>query len=329
MPDPAVVIQMRSYKAALQRQEAAQMREMAQRWLQVERRLVAKQNRLIERMAEIHANGGTVTESMLINDERYRALMAQLAIEMDKYTNYAQRTIVDRQRQLARLGIVHAQQSIAVQGVSAGFGMLPIEAVEFMAGLAGNGSPLRTLLVNTWGDAAEGLTDELIAGIGAGLNPREVARNMRRGSTRSLHRMMTVARTEQLRVYRMANLESYRASGVVTSYIRVSARDSRVCAGCLAADGDEYDLATNFQSHPQCRCSLVPKVEGIPLKFQRGSEWFEEQPVKTQREILGPGRYDLWASGSVDFHDFATVRRDLIWGDAIVTTPLRELTDAR
>src|SRR5690606_14899995 len=119
---------------------------------------------------------------------------------------------------LARLGVAHAENAITVQGVTAGFNRLPVEAVELMAGLAGNGSPLRQLLAQSWPLAADGLTNELVTGMALGYNPRKVARLMAQGATGSLDRMMVIARTEQLRVYRTANVSSYRASGVVTSY---------------------------------------------------------------------------------------------------------------
>lgn len=325
MPDPEVVRVMRQFKRDLLRGERAQMREMATRWLAVERRLAGQMDALAQAMDTIRRDGGRVSFELLLNDVRYRQLVIQLQDELANYTDFADVRITQQQRRLVRLGIAHAENAITAQGIGAGFGRLPVEAVEAMVGLAGNGSPLRTLLVAAWPDAADGLTQALINGVALGYNPRRIAREMARGSTRSLDRMMTVARSETLRVYRHSNLESYKASGVVESYIRLSARDSRVCAGCLAADSTEYPLEVDFKSHPNCRCTLLPKINGIPLRFQSGATWFAEQPAATQRGILGAGRYDLWASGQVDFADFATIRTNAVWGDAIVPTPLREL----
>lgn len=329
MPDPEVVRVMQQFKRDLLRDERTQMRDMASRWLAVERRLLGQLNALALEMANAARDGATVTPEMLLNQVRYRELLVQLTNELERYTDYAERTITDRQGQLARLGVAHAHNAIEVQGVTAGFNRLPVEAVEYMVGLAGDGSPLRDLLVRSWPQAANGLTNELVTGVALGYNPRKVARLMAHGMTGSLDRMMTIARTEQLRTYRTASLASYRASGVVEGYVRLSARDSRVCPGCLAADGEEYPLDVPFQSHPQCRCTLVPKVQGFPLRFQTGAQWFEEQPVKVQQAILGPTRYDLWASGQVrEFGEFASIRRNSTWGDAIVPATVRELTGA-
>ncbi len=329
MPDIEVVRVMRQFKRDLLRMERTQLRDMAQRWLTVERRLQGQIDALALDMADRRRDGRTITAEMLLNERRYRELLVQLTQELERYSDQTEVQITAQQRRLARLGVAHAENALTVQGVSAGFNRLPVESVELMAGLAGNGSPLRNLLVQSWPLAADGLTNELVTGIALGYNPRKIARLMAQGATGSLDRMMTIARSEQLRTYRTASLESYRRSGVVTSYVRLSARDSRVCPGCLAADGEEYDLETEFKSHPNCRCSLLPKVEGIPLRFQDGAAWFEQQPAATQRDILGPGRYELWAKGDVtDFKDFMAVRRNATWGDAIVPATLRELVGA-
>lgn len=329
MPDSEVIRVMKSFKSSLLREERAEMTRMAQAWLGVERRLSGDMAALAAEMHDIAEGGGTVSADLLFDHRRYRLLMRQLTDELGTYTRYADRTITDRQAQLARLGIDHAVSAIEAQGVRAGFARLPVEAVERMVGLAGNGSPLRTLLTATWPDAAEGLTQQLIRGVALGWNPRKTARAMAAGSTRSLDRMMNIARSEQMRVYRTASLDAYKATNFIKSYKRLSARDSRTCAGCLAADSTEYALEVEFKSHPSCRCTLVPIIDGLPpLRFQSGTEWFAEQDVKTQREILGPTKYGMWSRGMVDFSEFASVRHNATWGDAIVPTTVRELTGA-
>ncbi len=327
MPDSQVITLMRQWKASLLAGEQKQVSELARRWLGVERRLSGDMELLAHEMTAIKSDGGTVSQEMLMTNVRYRELLVQLQGELDGYTDFADRSITDRQRQLARLGISHAERAIRTQGIHAGFNRLPIESVTNLVGFAGDGTPLRGILEASWPLSAHGLTQELVNGVALGYNPRKTARNMANGMRGSQQRMEVIARNESLRVYTTTNLDSYRASGVVTSYIRLSARDARTCAACLAADGQEYSLDTDFERHVQCRCTLIPKVSGIPLpKYQTGAEWFEEQPATTQRDILGPGRYGLWARGDItNFKDFATVKPNAVWGDAIVPTPLKEL----
>lgn len=332
MPDPQVIVVMNQFKASLRAKEQVQMFDMAQRWLDVERTLNAQINALALDFARRRSEGETISQRDLFAMTRYQSLLAQLQIELRNYTDYAERLIIDQQRQYAALGIQHAAQAInasITNAVGARFDILPIDATENMVGLAGDGSPLRQLLVDAWPDAANGLTQELIRSTALGINPRETARRMENGTTRTLNRMLTIARTEQLRVYRTASQMAYRESGVVSGYKRLATRDSRTCAGCLAADGDEYPTNEPFASHANCRCTLVPLVIGFaaPKPAETTEQWFTRQSTTTQRDILGPGRFDLWQSGAVAFKDFAAVRHSDVWGDSIVPATLGELAN--
>ncbi len=326
MADSQVITLMRQFKASLLSGEKAQMQAMASRWLNVERRLSGNMELLAHEMAGIKADGGTVSSEMLMTNQRYRELLVQLNGELEGYSDYADRTITDRQRQLARLGIKHGEQAIKSSGIQAGFNRLPVEAVENLVGFAGDGTPLNYLLMSTWPDAAVGMTHELINGIALGYNPRKVAKNMAQGSTATLDRMMVIARTEQLRAYRSANLDSYRESGVVTSYKRLATHDSRVCAACLMDEGHVYTLDEEMPEHPQGRCTLVPVVDGMPEpQWKQGQEWFEEQDPATQKDILGKGRYYAWQNGDFALSDLVTVKPNAVWGDSLQVTPLRDL----
>lgn len=326
MPDSEVIRVMRDFKRGLLADERQQQIAMSRAWLGVERALDGNMAALAERMANVKRDGGTVTQGMLFQESRYRILLSQLNDELAKYTRYADRTITDRQAQLARLGIDHAARAIEAQGVRAGFARLPVEAVQNMVGLAGNGSPLRTLLTASWPDAAEGLTQQLIRGIALGWNPRRTARAMAAGSTRSLDRMMLISRSESMRVYRAANLASYRNSGVVSGYRRLAARGTRTCFSCTLRDGEFIDLRDEMDEHPSGRCTSVPIVMGVPEPtWQLGKDWLIEQPEKTQMLVMGKGRLNLWKSGRYALEEMIQVIPNETWGNSLGSVPLREL----
>jgi SPP1 gp7 family putative phage head morphogenesis protein len=329
MPDPHVVQAMRQFKAELLLREQAQMQEMARRWLQVETALEAQVTALAREFDERQRGGESVSQAALFRQGRYQSLLRQLRHETAQYGNFAQRLITRAQRAFGKLGIQHAATAIRVQyrdGIGAFFDVLPIEAIENMVGLAGDGSPLGQLLKQSWPDAAEGLTNALIRNTALGRNPRETAREMRRGVAQGLNRALTVARSEQLRVYREATRQQYQASGVVSGYRRLAARDDRVCPACLAADGEEYELDEVLREHANGRCGLVPNVIGLPkVQWEPGLDWFVNADAATQRGILGKGRYEAWRKGHFDLEQLVTVRRDSAWGDSVQPTPLRDL----
>ena len=198
-----------------------------------------------------------------------------------------------------------------------------------MVGLGGNGSPLRDLLVDSYGAAADGMLNALVRATATGQNPRVTARSMiRQGLSQSLNRMMVTARTEQMRVFRESSRMAYQASGVVSGYRRLATKDSRTCSACLMLDGELYELTETLREHPQGRCTLLPIVDGFkPVEWEKGQDWFKRQDPETQRSILGKGRYDAWAAGKFDLDQLATVKRDPVWGDSAQPTPLRELVN--
>lgn len=332
MPDPLVVLLMRRFKADLFAKEKEQVQEMTRRWLEMERALQGNFDALAQELDQMRRNGEDIPRWRLAQLDRYQSLLDQVRAEMGKYNTFAAQEISATQLELAGMGIDNAGD--AIRAYYAGFGrvagafdVLPVNAIEFMIGNAGDGSPLSKLLRASYGDSVDGLTSELIKAITLGKNPRDTARAMANGFGVGLDRALNIARTEQLRVYRESSRAAYQKSGVVSGYKRLSARDSRVCAGCLFADdGKLYDLDTPFEEHPQGRCTSVPVVKGLPaVTWQDGSSWFAAQPESVQMSILGRGRFDAWKDGKFELTDVVARRENETWGAALVPASLQEL----
>lgn len=324
---PAVVDAINSHRAALLAREDAAMRAQAQAWLQVEQRLQSQ----VDALAYELANTPTPTMGQLVRSRRYRALMEQTRDELAKYSDYLEPRIRSGQEDMITLALQHSRQAVNSVATEAGmvvqFDRLPVDAVNNMVGLAGDGSPLRAVLSDASRVGPDAMAQELVNGLALGKNPIAVARAaMRLGLGQSFTRMQTIARTEMLRTYRVTTQTSYQNSNVVVGYKRLSARDDRTCPGCLMADGRTYPLDVTFESHVNCRCSLVPILRNVPpVQFQTGQEWFREQPEVTQKRILGAGRYEAWRERGATLDDMVTVVPNATWGDAIVPTLVRDL----
>lgn len=319
--EPGVVRMMRTFKADLLAREQAQMEAMAARWLEMEARLQAE----IELLAREAAETGTLTITKATRLERSKSLLAQLRAEMADYEDYAEGLIRDEQRALGALGIEHS--TAAIRGVyqeygifGAYFDVLPVRQIEFMVGLAADGSPLRVYLEQMYPNAVQGMLNALLEGVTRGINPREIAKMMADGLGIGINPALNTARTEQLRVYREAARMNYQNSGVVEGYQRISARDERVCPACLMADdGTVYPLDEPFAEHNQGRCSPVPVVAGLPpVRWQTGADWFKQQPAEAQERILGKERFGLWQAGAFELEQVVQRRTDAVWGDAFV-----------
>ncbi len=316
MPDPLVVQVMRTFRKDLLQREAAQRVQMAQRWQSVERALQDEVNTFVERVAADGLTPGQL-RSRQFQLDRYASLLAQARREMSRYMDVLAPQIAEQQRTLGAQGIRAATAAInAITGTRVGFDVLPIAAIENLVGLAGNGSPLRSLLDASYGAGADGMLQQLINGVALGANPKVIARNMvRNGLSQTLARVMVTARTEPLRVYRESSRQQYQASGVVTHFRRLATRDRRTCPACLFADGEVYELGDTLREHPQGRCL----VAGTLVHTGRGLVPIERVRIG-DTVLTHTGQYKRVTNTAQRYYngDVVTLRRD---GYSVTLTP--------
>lgn len=333
MPDPLIVQQQRDFRRMLLAREEGQMLDMAQRWLVIEQRLRADMLALANEIERLRANGQAISMGKLQRLSALRSLLQQVGAELRGYTEFLEQMVGEGQAQIGALALEQAAVAISGRLIETGqlaliISKLPVEAIEAMIGMAGDGSPLRALFEAAWPDAVDAMLNELVTAVAAGQHPLETARRMAQAFQIGLQRAMNIARTEQLRIYRSASLMQYQASGVVRGYRRMSARDSRVCPACLMADdGTVYPLDRAFEEHSQGRCTAVPVLIGEPdgAAWETGQAWFERQDERTQQDILGKGRYDAWKSGAFDLPQIVSRKDDPVWGASLHPTPLYQL----
>jgi SPP1 gp7 family putative phage head morphogenesis protein len=325
-PTPDVVKVLQDFRKDLGDDQVDLMTRMADHWEDVERRLRNEAEGVAYQVALMRSTGRAVTPDLLMRNERWQQLLMQAQDEQRTYSAWAARHVERATRDAAEAGIEAAADAIAATAVDLQFNRLPISALENLIGLAGDGSPLYQTLRDTYGSGAQGMLDELIAGVAMGHGPKKMARDvLRAGFSRSLNHMMLVARTETNRIYRVASLETYRTSGVVQGYYRLAAKSTRTCLGCLAMDGEFFKLDVPFDEHPNGRCSMRPAIIGArEKKYETGTEWFERQDDETKLKMLGPGRMELYERG-VAFDDFATRTYNRTWGGAYVPRPIKDI----
>jgi SPP1 gp7 family putative phage head morphogenesis protein len=332
MADPLVIRVMREFKRALLARERAQVSRLVRAWMRLDRALAADIESLVAEIAALRAAGEEIAPARLYSLGRYQRLLAQVQAEILRYEREAEGIIVAGQEAMARQGVADAQDAIRATyqtfGVRGLFYRLPVSAVEYMVGATGDDGPLFGVLQQRalTPAAVEGLTNALVDATARGWNPRRTARAMQTGLTDGLQKALVIARTEQLRVYRMASDEQYRSSRVVRDKVRVAAKDSRTCLACLAMDGEVITLDRPMYDHPQGRCTAAPRVVGLPdVQWQKGPEWFASLGADRQLAMMGAQRYEAWSAGGIDFRAFATQTDDPVWGQSLQVTPLARL----
>ena len=344
MPSAAVYEAAAAFRQRLLARERlaanAMLRFYGESWARIHTDVVA----LTAEVDAMRLAGETVTEGKIMRLERMQAIQQQVEAELAKFSEYADGEIAARVRDAIAAGERDAYtitQLAFPKGAQVGvtFYRMPREAAEAYIGMLQDGTPLKALLEQYVGEAAQALSETLVTGLVAGYNPRQVAREVRDSFGMGIDNALRLARTEQLRAYRTASLESYNAnSNIVKGWRRLAAKDSRTCAACLFLDGTEYDLATQMDDHPNGRCALVPIVKtyaelGIDApepQFtpESGREWFERQDEATQRKVLGNGRYDAWKAGAFELEDVPHKTHNAVWGDSWTPRPLWDLLGA-
>lgn len=306
---------------------------MTRQWLTVERAL---EQGIADMLAEIDVlrAGGRVfgrNPDPYLQLERYRALLRQTRAELAKFATFAETDIRAGIADHARLGVEQSTAQIVTAaagdaGVLGSFNRMSVAAVENMAGVLAADAPVGELLRAAFPEAAVRMTDALINGTALGWNPRKTAAAMAGGlQDAALQRAMVVARTEQLRASRTAQLEAYRQSAVIIKWMRIAAKSLRTCLACLLADGTVYELEAEFDEHPQGRCVCVPVLKGRePPAMTKGRDWFERLEPVEQRQVMGVGAYNAWQDGAVTLDDLVARHEHPVWGASLGVRSLRD-----
>ena len=326
------------FRSALMNDEQEAIQQLASAYNRVSRDL---QESIDETIAALESNPGYSHEFAL---SRAVALAEQVEAAMEDFVDRGAAIVEDGQRKAIATTLGHAERLTRAAlgtppaGVSVSFSGLPVEALEVIVGMAGNGSPLASLLSIAGKEYATELREILISSVAQGIGPREVARKMAGVSGASRSRMETIARTEMLRASREASRRSYEAnSDIITGYVRLSAADVRTCPACWALHGTKSQLHERFPQHPSCRCQLIPDVKSyaeilddptIPdtrKSIPEGGALFANLTEAEQAEILGPSLLELYKNGA-SLDDFVTRSFSAEWGPTLNTSTVAAAT---
>src|SRR5258708_33768759 len=214
-------------------------------------------------------------------------------------------------------------------------------AAQQLANAAASGSPLDMLFQQFGQQEAMELLNLLMADLQAGINPRQIAREMsNKFDELSYGRAETIARTESLGSWNDAALENYRAnSDVLGSWMWMCTPGAGTCVSCLEEDGTIYGLDEELDDHPNGRCCKmpvtndygsilgayrIPRGEGdfVPAPWedrQTGEDWLLAQDAETQRAAFGSiAAFNARHSGDVSLKDFVCIRKDHEWSDSTI-----------
>lgn len=268
---------------------------------------------------------------LLARSARTRARLDGIRARLLEFTRYATPVLTSLQSGHAQaavgdtLNLTLAALGPAPEGVHLEFRPPSALVAHRLIGNAADGTPLGDLLHQVAGDQSRKARDVLLRGVALGENPRTVARRFAATTGETLKRSLLIARTEGLRVHRQVTLDAYQANPAVTGWAWQCTFDTRTCPACWAMSGTTFPNTVSLNSHPGCRCVMVPRtVSWEELGFtgisdsrpevRDGSDVFAELPPAEQRTILGPSKYDAYTQGRIGLRDLVVDTHHPRWG---------------
>lgn len=322
----------RAFALELLAHERRSATQMVKAWASAWERIDLELRALIERIDQAIQRGETISESWLWRRGRLEDLLIQAGRETARFAQFAELETLNGKAEAVRLATESGDRYLAlprrVDGLSVhlAFNRAPQEALQALVGTFQDGSPLARLF-RTFGQAEQaGIQEALVRGLVTGKSPRVVARDVRDAGGMPLNRALTISRTEQLRAYRSASLENYRANpDTIEGWVWVAKLDGRTCPVCWAMAGTEHTLSEEFSTHVNCRCSPSPRVIGIKHRVPSGAARFAELPEDDQLQILGPGKFELYRRGELALADLVQSVDHPAWGPGIREASLEDL----
>lgn len=302
----------------------------------------ASLNRLYDQMVNDIAKGEKLPLTWLYNANRLENIKKLINNEVVHYgllSKFSTSQQMHFASQLGQQAGMQLLQSTVPAGVHYTFGVPSPAAMQNIVAVT-NAGPLADLFNSFGPDASKAVATALLTGVSLGWNPRQIAPLVDQALNVPRWRALTIARTEMVRSYRLANLETFKAnSDVVRQWRWTCALSPRTCAACLAMDGTLHDLSEEMGSHPNCRCTPTPITkdwseilpgyqEFIPdsrPEMTNGSDWLDAQDESVQRQILG-AKYNGWSAGKFSLQDIVGHIHSSDWGHSIYEKSLESLT---
>lgn len=305
------------FRRAMNDRDTEAVNSLLLRYREVWEALLPQAKDLTRQIEERRREGKEPSKQWLYRQERYTALMQQIGVQIEAFAQFAS----VRVRQEIYRSLEEAQaDAFSLLDTATGkeigtWNRLPIEALNELLAVTETNGPISALFRALPAQTQTAARLTLLAALAQGHGPAKTTRLLQKATGISATRAATIARTESLRAYRAASLETYRANDdVVTGWMWLAALSQRTCPVCLALHGKRFALEVDFGAHPNCRCTCVPITEPGQVFATTGEDWFREQDAETQRHILGNAKYEAYQRGEITLNDLVGEREDKTWG---------------
>lgn len=170
------------------------------------------------------------------------------------------------------------------KGVKDGIKVAPLNP-KFAEHLAETRIEGKTFSDRVWEDTnklASRVSSDVEQALIQGTSPEKLAKKVKSDFGSTAYQAQRVINTEVARATTAAQTESYKASGVVNRVMWDAALEDSTCDECAALDGKIFDIddAPDLPLHPNCRCALIPVIDGWQPTEKRENEVASETDEK-------------------------------------------------
>lgn len=278
-----------------------------------------------QKQIEAAISAGTEpAEWWLYESGRLDALQAQWQAWAESLSSKGPNIVNLAKLDVVNLGAAHAQSMATAIGTT--FQALPRHALAIILDNTSDGKPLAERFLRAGEAAAVRAREAVVQAMTIGVNPRQLGKELTGILNTSKVNAQVIARTETLRAYRQVSVETYRLNGdVSTGWRWLATMDSRTCPICLAMHGSEHKHTEPFISHPVCRCTTVPVVDGVEYG-QNGQELFDAMSFDERVGIYGPVKARLLTELAIPIRSIV-LREDNEWGGTLKEMSLSQMIE--
>lgn len=320
----------RHRRRIIEREEQA-FRELLTAYEVIESDLRREYRELQRRIIAARDAGEEISESWFYRERRLAALLDQVKQQIERFGRTAAAITTREQRAAITIAAEQSREIMRILGSPAELGLtLPTRVVEDAVGMLGNGSPILEYYREQLAPkVAEMIRIEVIKAAAAGTDFRTIANRLLTTGQITRTRALMVARTEVNRVRREATRQGYIESGVTTQWEWVASKSIRTCPACLWLDGQRFSLETPFPQHPNCRCTMIPVIDGVESPPRTlGRDWVKTLGPDDRKEIFGKEAAEALERGEITHGDLVGWRNSKEFGRSIYTKPLSAVMDA-
>lgn len=156
------------------------------------------------------------------------------------------------------------QKTAKVIGLKASWDLVRDEFVQRAINTPIDGKTYSERIWENTDELANRIYNDVLECIRTGKRPNHIIKQIKDDYGVTAYQAKRLFHTELAKVVGDAQLQVYRESGVVDKVKYMATLETNTCDRCAALDGKLFNLgdAPKIPQHPNCRCCLIPIVDG-------------------------------------------------------------------